>query len=523
MFFFFPLHPYTLTTSFSPLIGPAYTSSTLILPVLYSNTYYLLLTNTMPIFGEKPFTSITVKINQLCKPHRNDDLEDDSIEPYVTDLLDLIKLQSLGATEAARAIRKKIKYGNSVEEQLLALSLLELLVLNAGTKIGLVIASDEKLVELLRNIIGVNVRTGLGADYDKRVVHKVVNLAIGWKSEFADLDGYRGMANLWKAIPRKKGRNVRLASAARMEDDDFGADSAGRAHHTEFSDEERTENAERSYRSERGSESEKPSHKRTESGSHGGSKHAPPRPTAASPYLRLKTDEKKKKKKSRRGVRYADEQYKIPQINYKVEAPKIRTVIADCYTHTTALNNHLLGIPAGSDPLNDDKVAQEFEKCRRIRRLVLRYLQYVGAGDAAEKLADVVAMDEEFLGSLIVANEQLVTTFQALDRACGYTEENPAPTYSDEEEEESDESYYLSESDSDLVSQRLDDMTVESSSRLQDAVKVPPPRPKKSEKLRTRASELKPPLAETQSVVSVDSADPFGDSHEVETGELKYY
>lgn len=470
----------------------------------------------MPIFGEKPFTSITVKINQLCRPHRNDDLEDDSIEIYVTDLIELIKLQLLGATEAARAVRKKIKYGNTVDEQLLALSLLELLVLNAGQKIGHVIASDDKLLDLLKSIVQGHARSGLGTDYDRAVITKVKNLAIGWKSEFADLDGYKGMASLWKSIPRKKA-HARLTSASRFEDEPFGSADSFRSPTPDR----------RPVREPESDDDEILSgYSRSRSDSN---RRAPPRPSVASPYAMKEDDAKKKRKKKKsKGKRYADEQFKIPQINYKVEAPKIRNTIANCYTHTTALNNYLLALPAGSDPLNDDKVAKEFEMCRKIRRSVLRYLQFVGAGDPSEKSAEVVAMDEEFLGSLIVANEQLVLTFQQFDKASGYTAENPAPAYNDDDlDDESDESYYLSDSDVDLVSQRVDDLSVqETSSRLQETVRSPPPRPQKSADLRNRvahAREERPPaISKTQSYASVESGDPFGDSNEVSNVKSRY-
>ncbi|SGZ58298.1 CIC11C00000001381 [Sungouiella intermedia] len=471
----------------------------------------------MPIFGEKPFTSITVKINQLCQPHRNDDLEDDSIELYVTDLIDLIKLQLTGAVEAARAVRKKIKYGNTVEEQLLALSLLELLVLNSGPKIGQVLASDDKLLDLLKNILSGNVRSGLGFDYDPQVAQKVKNLAIGWKSELADLDGYRGMAQLWKYIPRQL-KQPRTGLSSRFDSEASSESRSPRRVRSDSVDERFNEYERASSRNRSNSNRKSP---------------APPRPTAASPYASKTSDngdKKKKKKKSARGKKYADEEFEIPQINYKVEAPKIRNVIAECHTHTTALSNLLLALPAGSDPLSDDRIAKEFEKCRKVRRSVLRYLQYVGAGGEEGKSAEVVAMDEEFLGSLIVANEQLVTTFQQFDKASGYTAENPAPVYPEEgEEEESDESCYLSESDSELLTDGVGSMTVqESSSRLQEAVKSPPPRPFKSANLRPKTeSEPKPlqrpPVAKTQSSGFVDSADPFGDSHEVGTSSSKYY
>lgn len=415
----------------------------------------------MPLFGEKPFTSITVKVNQLCTPNRNEDLADDTIEPYLDDLLALIKLQPLGAVETARAIRKKIKYGNTPEELLLALNLLELLVLNAGQKIGRTLASDDKLVDLLRQILSGLARSGLGAGYSASVEKKVRDLAIGWRSEFSDLDGYKPMASLWKLIPKK---GLRSRSGL-----------------------ERRDRADPPFE---------------------GVRSPPPRPTAASPYG-------KAAKKKKRSKRYADEQYKIPQINYRVEAPKIRTAIADCYTHTTALDNALIALAPGTSPLDDPKAAGEFERCRKIRRSVLRYLQFVGVGDPSTKSSEVQALDDEFLGSLIVANEQLVATFQKFDAACGYTPANPAPAYDDNE---SEDSYYTSESDDDVTDELANLHVGESSLRLQEAVAPPPPAP--ASPLR---EPVRPLVARVDTNASTESGDPFGDSHAVTRGLSHYY
>lgn len=457
----------------------------------------------MPIFGEKPFTSITVKINQLSTPNRNADLEDDSIELYMDNLLELIKIQPSGAVEAARAIRKKIKYGTPVSQQLLALNLLELLVLNGGPKVGPVVACDDKLVDLLKNVISGTARSGTGGPYDIKVVQRTRELAVGWRREFQDMTEYSGFGNLWKAIPRKNRLRATSSATGGFSEDVFVASPR--------------------IGSPRSREPNPYSRERSSSYSRSSGTPPPPRPKTASPYSQSNKKNKRgdKKKKKRKGVAYADEDYRIPQINYKVEAPKIRTTIADCYTHTTALNNALLALPEGADPLDNSKVAAEFEKCRKIRRSVLRYLQFVGAGDVCLKSQEVQELDEEFLGSLIVANEQLVATFKEFDSKCGYTDENPAPDYGNDSED-SDESYYSSDSsDEDLVSERLDEMHLAgTSSRLQEAVRSPPPRPAKPETL--RAKDM-PPISKTESEVSVESANPFGDSHEVSKTRSVYY
>lgn len=462
-------------------------------------------------------TSITIKINQLSTPHRNDEI-DETLELYLSDLLHLINLQpTSGATEAARAIRKKIKYGDSVEQQLRALSILELLILNSGKKIGPTIARDDKLLDVLKGIIDGSGKTGLDTPYDKDVQSKVRGLARGWKYELDGMDQYKYMASLWKAIPGSK-RSTRPRTTANTnvfgpDDEDEGPARSPRTpvqrDRRRFDDDEDEDL------------SDSPPRRSA----------PPPRPKTASPYAtpnennQKAKSKKKRKKRSKKGVLYADEEYEIPQINYKVEAPRIRTTIADCYTHTTALANLLITLPKGTLPLDDKKTLKEFEKCRSIRRKVLRYLQYVGAGDETGKSAEVIAMDEEFLGSLIGANDQLVTVFKKFEEASGYSASNPAPNY--DEETDTDESYYSDESTDEeqeesiagrLSGVKLQESLGEGPSRA--AKSPPPPRPAKPPALHAHREPevlLAPPITKpsngrNNSVATVDS-DPFGDSH----------
>lgn len=487
----------------------------------------------MPIFGEKPHTSITVKVNQLSKPNRNEDLEDDSIELYLSDLILLIKLQpGPGPSEAARAIRKNIKYGTTVQTQLNALQILELLVLNSGPKIGPVLASDDKLLDVLRGIITGSGSTGTGSKYDKAVQSKTRSLAIGWKLELEGLEGYKNMASLWKLAGGRRRALGSQQRGHRRTTSAFGDENALDEPDLLDRDDELPTRSPRSPRTTRSPPPPRPA-----------KKSPPPRPVLASPYSagrpvedkpkKKKDKAKKKKKRSRNGIVYADEQFRIPQINYKVEAPKIRNVLSDCQTHTSALNNALLTIPPGTDPLDNEKAAKEFEKCRKIRRKVLQYLQFVGAGDESSKSKETIQMEEEFLGSLIMANEQLVGTFTQFDKASGYTPENPGPHHYDAaSDSDSDESYYSSDSEEeeepveDSIELRLESARIleGTSSKLQDAVRDSPSVPQKpvKEAAAEHAKELAisdhPSLnrvATDATGVSVGSEDPFGDKHEV--------
>ncbi|WPK27238.1 hypothetical protein PUMCH_004615 [Australozyma saopauloensis] len=426
----------------------------------------------MPIFGEKPFTSITVKVNQLC--NKSDDFG--SIELYLGDLLSLISLQSSGATEAARAIRKNIKYGNS---QLVdrALTLLELLVLNGGIAIGKTFSTDDKLLHVLKVVLRGSPRTSNETGGDKNAMKKMRGIALGWKYELKDIDGLQGLATLYKAIPTTKPREeTRLGpSKQRVFDDELSHEDIEVGLSSKYSGE---------------SEPRRP----------------PPRPKTLSPSIKNvhsfndsqpirshKKDKKKPKKKN-----YADTEFEIPQINYKVEAPKIRATIADCQTHATALKNSILSVPKESDASQDANVQKCFKKCRTTRRAILRYLQFVGAGNVADKSREVRELDEEFLGSLIAANEQLVNALTRYDEACGIS--RYGQSYDNEESSSDDSANYITSGES---SEEEDDSA--------DEILEPP--------LRISPSSLaenfeKTKFLEDKRPIDVDKStedDPFGD------------
>lgn len=421
----------------------------------------------MPIFGDKPYTSITVKVNQLCAKSN----EDDSIELYLGDLLSLISLQPSGATEAARAIRKKIKHGLDCEAYQ-AVSLLELLVLNGGFTLGKSIARDEKLVSVLKNVVQ-GLKSGTGIVYNADVVRKARNIAIGWKSELRDLSGLEPLAHLYKSIPKTSRSH---------------SDQVPRSLKHEDSEQNFTRISKRNI-------PRKPSDEALRSNAPI-APSAPPRPKTMSPAIKkevpaqISRERRKKRSKNDRKQIYADNQFKIPQINYKVEAPKIRATLGDCQTHVAGLNNALLALPIGDDASIDQDVQAWFKKCRATRRAILRYLQFVGAGNLSDKLLDVRELDDEFLGSLIAANDQLVGILTKYDQACGI---NVNKNY-EEPSSESDGEFYSSESES----------------SEEDYDKRPPQVPTLSESPPLRPiTELRKPKTEDFKILTGDN--PFGD------------
>lgn len=119
-----------------------------LLPVLFAQSAQ---TSTQPVifdkmlihFQKKPYSSITVAVENLT----SESYEEDDFSG-IPDLVEAIKIQSTGPTEAARAIRKKLKYGN-VHRQLRALTILDGLIQNAGSDFQRQFA-DPMLLERLR-------------------------------------------------------------------------------------------------------------------------------------------------------------------------------------------------------------------------------------------------------------------------------------------------------------------------------------------------------------------------------------
>lgn len=472
----------------------------------------------MPIFGsDHPETSITVKINQFTRSH---DEVDDSLETRLTDLIELIKVQpNTGATEAARAIRKKIKYGQ-LKEQMLALKVLELLVINSGLKIGGIIANDDKLNQVLIGIIKGNGLNGNGQLYPKRVIQHTRALAIGWHEEFRDMANFKLMSDLYKYIPKSRLRKPNRENDRVFDDDE---DEDAEENNDDAYDNERSSHRSRSARvvDDVDSGYSKSHSKLKIKSSSSRRSPPPPRPTSKSPFQKDDNEKEKQKQKKKnknknknkkKSIIYADEQFQIPQINYTLEAPKIRSLIADCYTQLNKLDNSLTLLPADASPLDDKSLVKQFEKCKSIRHKVLKYLQFVGVGNEEDKSSETAALDMEFLGSLLMANEKLVEIFKKFDSKCGYNEYNKAPEYNNEVD--SDESYYTSDEDEDEDDDDEDEDINQANDRLQNIIlskSPPPPIPQKPK-------ALSKPLVKA----TTNSSDPFGDGNEVGNYSSKY-
>lgn len=111
--------------------------------------------------------------------------------------------------------------------------------------------------------------------------------------------------------------------------------------------------------------------------------------------------------KSTTPARYAkSKKSKTTPFNIEKEKPAILQSLASVSIATTNLTNSLKLINREKErPSSNPEVMQRFEACKELRRTVLRYIQHVES--------------EQFLGSLIHANEELVdalTLYMRLDK-----------------------------------------------------------------------------------------------------------
>ena len=136
---------------------------------------------------KKPYSAVTVAVENLT----SEQFEEDDFSG-IPDLVEVIKLQATGPAEAARAIRKKLKYGN-VHRQLRALTLLDGLIQNAGARFQRTFA-DEMLLERLRVC-------GTSDLSDPLVKDKCKELFRSWAGEYKNTRGLEQIASLYKVFP----------------------------------------------------------------------------------------------------------------------------------------------------------------------------------------------------------------------------------------------------------------------------------------------------------------------------------
>ncbi|TVY68942.1 Protein lsb5 [Lachnellula suecica] len=318
-------------------------------------------------YQKKPYSAVTVAVENLTSEH----FEDDDFSG-IPDLVESIKLQATGPAEAARAIRKKLKYG-SVHRQIRALTILDGLIQNAGARFQRTFA-DEMLLERLRVC-------GTSDLSDPLVKNKCKELFRSWAAEYKNTRGLERIAALYKELPRRKqvvtqdkSKVLRETEQNPFEDDEDEAPPPAPAPAA--------------------------THSRNTSLSQGQSSRgltasflAPAAPVTAS------------KKASKKAMKEAKKKNKT--FNLEAEKENMKSCIAESSVASTNLLNALRLINREKEQISENQPAvRQFESCKLLRRKILRYIQFVES--------------EQWLGGLLHANDELVTalmTFEQLDRS----------------------------------------------------------------------------------------------------------
>ncbi|KAF2452883.1 hypothetical protein BDY21DRAFT_293962 [Lineolata rhizophorae] len=295
---------------------------------------------------KKPYSAVTVQIDQLTgEPYDENDVGG------LVDLVEVIRIQQSGSSEAARALRKKLKYG-SAHRQLRALTILDGLLQNAGPRFQEAVGRDEPLLERLRLLARDDM-------VDAGVRRKCTGLYRQWGASYKNTPGLERVAALYKQLPHAGRRPSATAASSSA----WAASAAAQ-----------------------GSTSTAPAIRPVTLGA------APNLGSSSSGSIFKSRDKKSKKRGAGAGAKF----------NLEKEKPRLMECIAQASVASTNLTNglRLINREAERVSANAECVAR-FEACRALRRQVLRYIQLVES--------------EDWIGGLLAANDELVKALRAYE------------------------------------------------------------------------------------------------------------
>ncbi|KAK9467571.1 hypothetical protein V1512DRAFT_261490 [Lipomyces arxii] len=341
---------------------------------------------------DHPYTAITVTIERLV----SDQFEEDDVAG-VFDLIETIRLSPTGPTEAARALRKKLKYG-SVHNQLRALTILDCLIENGGKRFQSSFA-DEPLLERMR-VIATDSFT------DPEVKKKMSRMFVAWANKYKDTQGMHEAALLYRQLPQKKRAPAKPQRFLDYEDDEEDTPPPQPARPGAEASASRSDNSSRGpslVRDERERRTRAPSIDRINTPIR--------RSDAHSDTVVINTAHGSKTRRE------------AHQLDLEKEKPKLLQTLAEAGTAATNLANSLKLINREKElAINNIDATANFNKCKHLRRQILKYIQHIES--------------EDYIGSLIHANEELVAALQLYDRMSQPVEDDSDSEYDDSESED---------------------------------------------------------------------------------------
>ncbi|CEO60494.1 Putative VHS domain protein [Penicillium brasilianum] len=288
--------------------------------------------------SSKPYSAVTVQIEVLTSEQY--EVEDSS---GIVDLVEVVRIQASGPTEASRALRKKLKYGN-LHRQLRALTILDFLIQNAGERF-LRDFADEPLLERLRIAATDPVS-------DPLVKQKCKQLFAQWAVTYKDTPGMAKITALYKQLPKRKQPATQAKAKVLREGSNHNDPPMG--------------------------------HTVTISAGNG------PSTMLSSPKLKPKSKEKKRDKKL---------SISTSRFNMERERPQILETIASASVASTNLLNSLKLVNRETTRVSDDaECSHRFEICKKLRHQILRYIQQI---ESEEFLGGLIHANEELVTALM--------------------------------------------------------------------------------------------------------------------------
>jgi len=301
--------------------------------------------------GDKPHSSITDWIEILSRDSYKEDDYDG-----IPELVESVNLQTGGPTEASRAIRKKLKYGN-VHRQLRALTILKALVENCGPKFQASFANDQ-LTERIK-LMSQDPMT------DDHVKRKLMAVLASWHRQFKDDPKMSTVSGLYAqcgggkkaSVPNPRSSSPRPHAETLYEQHQRRAEEEGRA-------KEERKTKERAAREE----------------------------------------EKRKQREEKEKERKARNQPARKPFNYEQEKPKILNSVAEGTQAATNLVNAVKLVNREQESVTTNARVQEaLTAAKAVRKQLIRYIQ-------------LAIQKEEIIGTLLDTNERIIAAIQLYDK-----------------------------------------------------------------------------------------------------------
>ncbi|KIM47793.1 hypothetical protein M413DRAFT_22397 [Hebeloma cylindrosporum] len=314
-------------------------------------------------FGrEKPRSSITEWVDILTSSNIEEEAYDG-----IPELVDSINLQASGPAEASRAIRKKLKHGNS-HQQYRALVLLKALVENCGQKYQNTFA-DGHMTDALKNLSN-------DAGADKRVKKKLIMVLGSWREQYKDDPSMSTVAGLYKHC-RGEGRRVGEQELAVLMGLNLSEEEKRRTQKQE---------AKKKAKSERGQ--------------------------------RTKREEEDRQNKK-----------KAPPFNFEKDKPKVLSSIVEGSQASSNLVNAITLVNLATDSLETNERVQEcLEQAKLARRPVVRYIQLV---ENDEVIGTLIETNDRLMSALEMYEKLVISSSERQgDTAASITADLAATTIS---------------------------------------------------------------------------------------------